>query len=698
MNKRAITQYYRKHRKAIVTATSGLLYGGGWSLGYLTSFEIASAAILVLATTVGGYDIAKTAYHEVTNRTLGIKTLVTLAAIGAIVIGEYWEAAAVVFLFSLGSYLEGRTMRKTRTALQELLEMTPDTATVRRDGDLQEVPARQVEEGEIVIVKPGGKIPVDGTVVDGESAVNQAPVTGESAPVHKADGDEVYAGTVNQEGALEIRTTGAGSDTTLERIIRRVEEAQEAQSPTESLIDRFAKYYTPAVVVLAIGAFAVTGNAILSLTLLVIGCPGALVIGPPVSIVSAIGNAARSGVLMKGSEHLERAGKIDLVAFDKTGTLTKGETRVAASQPRNDEGGGAALAVADVEGFGVTDDEVLSLAATAEKKSEHHLADAIVDAAREGPTAATDGGATVTQVDDTDAGRQSIPDPDDFDVVAGKGVIAHTDSHELVVGNRALLDDRDIDVPSRVTEYVREREERGETVVHVVRRAVGATNGSETAERANGERERPVSGDWDIIGAIAMRDELREAAPGVVASLQDAGIETVMLTGDNERTAAAVAKEAGFIGLRERGGEAATQEVGIDEYRAELLPEDKQSVIEAYQADGHVVAMVGDGINDAPSLATADVGIAMGAAGTDTAIETADMALMADDLERIPYAVKLSKATRWNVLENVGLAVLTVTVLLAGVLTSYVTLAAGMLVHEASVLAVILNGMRLLRY
>ncbi len=654
MNRQTITRYYRNHRKAVVTATSGLLYGGGWSLGYLTSFDAASAAVLVLATIAGGYDIAKTAYHEVANRTLGIKTLVTLAAVGAVVIGEYWEAAAVVFLFSLGSYLEGRTMRKTRTALQELLEMTPDTATVRRDGELREVPASEVEQGEVVVVKPGGKVPVDGDVVDGESSVNQAPVTGESAPVHKADGDEVYAGTVNQEGALEIRTTGAGSDTTLERIIRRVEEAQEAQSPTESLIDRFAKYYTPAVIALAIGAYAVTQNAILSLTLLVIGCPGALVIGPPVSIVSAIGNAARSGVLMKGGEHLERAGKIDLVAFDKTGTLTESET-----------------AVADVEGFGVADDEVLALAATAEKKSEHHLADAIVDAARERPTAATDGGATdggatdggatvdgatVVQADDTDASLRSVPDPDDFDVVAGKGVVARAGGREVVVGNRALLDDRDVDVPDQVAEYVREREGRGETVVHVVR-------------------------DGDVVGAIAMRDKLRESAPGVVATLRDAGIETVMLTGDNERTAAAVADE-----------------VGIDDYRAELLPEDKQSVIEALQDEGHVVAMVGDGINDAPSLATADVGIAMGAAGTDTAIETADMALMADDLERIPYAVTLSKATRRNVFENVGLAVLTVTVLLAGVLTSYVTLAAGMLVHEASVLLVILNGMRLLRH
>jgi Cd2+/Zn2+-exporting ATPase len=641
MDTQSIKQYYRKRRKAIVVAVSGLLYAGGWTLGYLTTLDTASAAALVLAAVVGGYDIAKTAYHEVESRTLGIKTLVTLAAVGAIVIGSYWEAAAVVFLFALGSYLEGRTMRKTRNALEELLEMTPDTATVRRDGEQREVPAREVGEGEVVVVKPGEKIPVDGAVVEGESAVNQAPVTGESAPVHKADGDEVYAGTINQEGSLEVETTGSGTDTTLQRIIRRVEEAQEAQSPTENLIDRFAKYYTPGVLALAVGAYVVTQNAILSLTLLVIGCPGALVIGPPVSIVSAIGNAARSGVLMKGGEHLERAGKIDLVAFDKTGTLTKGET-----------------AVADVAGFDAGAGEVLELAAIAEKKSEHHLGDAILEAAQARPAAVTDGGTEAVRADteSAPADARSVPDPESFGVAAGKGVVARHDGREIVVGNRSLLDERDVEVPGEVGDYVREREERGETVVHVVRDGV-------------------------VVGAIAMRDELREAAPGVVQELQDAGIETVMLTGDNERVAAAVAEA-----------------VGIDDYRAELLPEDKQAVIEEYREDGRVVAMVGDGINDAPSLATADVGIAMGAAGTDTAIETADMALMADDLDRIPYAVELSKATRWNIFENVGLAVLTVTLLLAGVLTSYVTLALGMLVHEASVLAVIGNGMRLLRY
>ena len=659
MSTQSVERYYRTHRQAIVAGTSGVLYGGGWGLGYATGFDTASAVILILAAIVGGYDIAKTAYHEVKSRTLGIKTLVTLAAVGAVAIGAYWEAAAVVFLFSLGSYLEGRTMRKTRNALEELLEMTPDTATVRRDGQLQEVPAREVEDGDIVVVKPGEKIPVDGDVIDGESAVNQAPVTGESAPVYKSPGEEVYAGTINQEGAIEVETTGAGSDTTLQRIIRRVEQAQEAQSPTESIIDRFARYYTPGVIALSIGAYAVTQNAILSLTLLVIGCPGALVIGPPVSIVSAIGNAARSGVLMKGGEHLERAGKIDLVAFDKTGTLTKGETRVS-----------------DIEGFGVESDEALELAAIAEKKSEHHLADAIVEAARHRTGAATDGGTAAVRPDAASVPRAagSIPDPDGFEVIAGKGVVAHHDGSEVVVGNRTLLDERGVEIPTAVAEYVREREERGETAVHVARE-VTASGGNE----ASGEHDRVAS--HEVVGVIAMRDELREAAPAVIADLRDAGIETVMLTGDNERTASAVANE-----------------VGIDDYRAELLPEGKQRVVEDLREEGHVVAMVGDGINDAPSLAAADVGIAMGAAGTDTAIETADMALMADDLQRIPYAVTLSKATRWNVYENVGLAVATVTLLLAGVLTSYVTLALGMLVHEASVLAVIGNGMRLLRY
>jgi len=635
----------RRHRKAAVTATSGLLYAGGWSVGHVSGFETVSAGVLVLAAVVGGYDIAKQGYYEVRSRTLGIKTLVTLAAVGAIAIGEYWEAAAVVFLFSLGSYLEGRTMRKTRSALQELLEMTPDTALVRRDGKVVEVPAREVEEGEVVVVKPGGEIPVDGVVVDGESAVNQAPITGESAPVHKADGDEVYAATVNQEGALDVRTTGAGSDTTLQRIVRRVEEAQEAKSPTESLVDRFATYYTPAVVVLAVGAFAVTRDAMLGLTLLVIGCPGALVIGPPVSVVSAVGNAARNGVLVKGGEHLETAGAIDLVAFDKTGTLTKGETTVA-----------------DVEGFGAEAEEVLRLAAVAEKKSEHHLGGAIVAAARErrehpgksgASDVATDGGTVA--VEPAAGGSRSIPDPDEFDVLAGKGVVARHEGHEIVVGNRALLDDRGIAVPGPVAAHVRERETRGETAVHVAL-------------------------DGEVVGVVALRDEIREAAPGVVAALHEMGVRTVMLTGDNERTARAVAED-----------------VGIDDYRAGLLPEDKQAAVEAFREE-YTVAMVGDGINDAPSLATADVGIAMGAAGTDTAIETADVALMADDLERIPYAIGLSRATRWNVAENVAVAVLTVALLLAGVLGSVVHLAGGMLVHEGSVLLVILNGMRLLRY
>ena len=626
-----LRRWVRSHRKLLVTAVSGALFAVGWVLRYI-GYVLAGDAILLAAAFVGGYGVAKKAYHTLRTGTVGINTLVTLAAVGAIAIGEYWEAAGVVFLFSLGGYLEGRTMRRTRAALQELLEKSPDTAVVRRDGEEVEVPAQEVEEGEVVVVRPGDSVPVDGVVIRGESAVDQSSVTGESAPVRKTEDDEVYAGTVNQEGALDVRATGTGSDTTLQRIIRRVEEAQEAKAPTETLVEKFAKYYTPAVVLLAIGTYAVTRDAMVSLTLLVIGCPGALVIGPPVSIVSAVGNAARNGVLMKGGEHLERSGKIDVVAFDKTGTLTKGET-----------------VVSEVRGFGVTHDKALSHAAVAERRSEHHLADAVLSEYRSRKDKyATDGGVGATE--------RPLSEPETFEVEAGKGVVATYDGKRVLVGNRALLDDEEVGVPGEIAEYAEEREKTGETAVY-------------------------VAVDDEVVGVISLRDEVRDASGEVVAELNASGVRTVMLTGDNERTARAVAEE-----------------VGIDDYRAELLPEQKQDAVEELREEGNVVAMVGDGINDAPSLAAADVGIAMGAAGTDTAIEVADMALMADDLRRIPYAVGLSKATRLNIGENVGIAVATVLVLLAGVFTGYVTMATGMLAHIVSVLVVILNGMRLTWY
>ncbi|ELZ09767.1 heavy metal translocating P-type ATPase [Natrinema thermotolerans DSM 11552] len=639
-------RYVRAHRQPIVVAASGLLLSVGWTVGTLHDVALLSAGLMILAAAVGGYDVAKKAFYTLRSGTVGINTLVTLAAVGAIAIGEYWEAAAVVFLFSLGNYLEARTMAKTRSALEELLELAPDTAIVRRDGETVEVPAREVEPGETVVIKPGAKVPVDGEVTDGESAIDQSPVTGESAPVRKSAGDEVYAGTINQAGALEVVATDTGRDTTLERIIRRVEEAQEAQAPTETIIERFARYYTPAIVVLAVGTYAITGNAVTSLTLLVIGCPGALVIGPPVSIVSAIGSAARAGVLLKGGEHLETAGKIDCVAFDKTGTLTKGEP-----------------AVASVDGFGVADDDVLRAAAIAEKKSEHHLADAILAAARAGDASAretaTDGGVVTDRAGESagpEPDEPAIPDPEAVDVVAGKGVVAQYDGRTIAVGNRALLADRGLEVPSEIAAHAREREAAGETAVYVALES-------------------------EVVGVVSIRDELRPAASDAVATLEAAGVRTVMLTGDNDRTARSVAEA-----------------VGIEDYRAELLPEEKRDAIESLRAEGHVVAMVGDGINDAPSLAAADVGVAMGAAGTDAAIETADMALLADDLERVPEAVGLSKATRRNVSENVAIAVATVGLLLAGVVAGAVHMAAGMLLHIASVLLVILNGMRLLRY
>ncbi len=628
-----LRKYYRKNRKAIITATTGILYLGGWSIGYTTTLENISAIILVIATIVGGYDIAKKSYNTLKNRTIGINTLVTIAAIGAILIGKYWEAAAVVFLFTLGNYLEGRTMRKTRNALQELLEMTPNKATVEHGGEQKEIPAREVEEGETVIIKPGDKIPVDGEIIKGESTVNQAPVTGESKPQHKKQGDEVYAGTINQKGGLKVTATGTGSDTTIQRIIEKVEEAQEAKSPTETLLERFSKYYTPSIILLSIGTFILTKNTLMSLTLLVIGCPGALVIGPPVSIVSSIGNAAKNGVLMKGGKHLEKAGKIDLVAFDKTGTLTKGETKIK-----------------DIKGFSYSQSEVLRFAGIAEKNSEHHLADAVLEKIKEekNKEIKTDGGKIIE--------KTNIPDPNSFDVKAGKGIIATYNGKNILVGNNSLLKENNISPTEDMVSYVGKRENKGETVVY-------------------------ITIDGKVIGVISFEDEIRKKSKDIVQKLKSSGIKTVMLTGDNDSTASSVAKK-----------------VGIDEYRSELLPEEKQNIIKEFREEGYVVAMVGDGINDAPSLATADVGIAMGAAGTDTAIETADMALMADDLKRIPYAINLSKSTRKNIYENIGIALFTVVFLLTGVLTSYIHLALGMLVHEGSVLAVILNGMRLLKY
>lgn len=604
------------NNRTLIVALSAGLFITGWIAGKLGQWPV-NHTLMIAAAVVAGAPIARNAWIMLTSRIVGIEALVTIAATGAILIGEYWEAAAVTFLFAFGAFLEARTLDKTRAAIKHLTDLVPLTAIVKKDGRETEVPAEDVSPGDLVVVKPGGKIPVDGTVVEGYGTVNEAHITGEPMPVDKAAGDQVFSGTVNEVGFLEVRTDKAGHDTTFARILELVEEAQESKAPTERFLTRFSKYYTPAVIVMAVMVYIFARDVAMALTLLVIACPGALVIGPPVSIVSAIGNGARKGVLVKGGEHLEKAGKIDLVAFDKTGTLTYGKP-----------------ALREVIAFGRDKDEVLALAARVERNSEHHLARAIVAAA---------GGAA-----------EPVRD---FAVYPGKGAGAVVDGRRVRVGNRYLMGDYGISIPPEAEEALRAQENKGHTAVLV----------------AEGDR---------VIGVVAVADRVREEAAAVIRRLNRMGIKkVVMLTGDNHRTAASIADE-----------------LGITEFKAGLLPQQKVEEVQRYRARGHVVAMVGDGINDAPALAVADVGMAMGAAGTDAALEVADVILMSDKLPMVPYAVGLSRATLGNIKQNITFAIAVVLMLVAGVLGKMVFLASGMLAHQASVMAVILNGMRLMGY
>jgi len=620
-------------RRRLLTIVSGVLLVSGLAAARLPAVESARAPLLVLAALVAGFDIARRALDGARRRQITIEQLVTIAAVGALAIGEVWEAAAVTFLFIFGAWLEARTLSRTRMELSRLLDLAPITALVMRDGAPVEIDAASVEPGETVLVRPGGKIPVDGEVRSGRSSVDESAITGEPIPVEKNAGDQVYAGTVSHDGMLVLDARGVGADTTLARIIHRVEEAQEAKAPVQQTIERFARWYTPAIIVLAAAATLITGDVALGLTLLVIGCPGALVIATPVAIVAGIGRAARRGILIKGGEHLETVGRVTALALDKTGTLTVGRpalTDVVVLQPALVPAGGVATAPA-------SSDDLLRWAAIAELGSSHPLARPIIEAAR--------------QRFDT-----ALSTPEAGEAVPGHGVWAVSQGHTITVGTPELMTQRGIDVSLEAEQSLAGLRAEGRTAILVAR-------------------------DSDLIGVLGVTDLARPDAADLPAQLKAAGVRRVaMLTGDHARTATAIANA-----------------VGIDEVRAGLLPDDKAAWITAAQADGDVVAMVGDGINDAPALATADVGIAMGAAGSDVALETADVALMTDDLARIAEAFRISRATRRIIRQNLAIALLTVSALLAGVLVRQVDMAGGMLIHEASVLLVVLNGMRLMR-
>lgn len=604
-----------------ITALTFLLLVIGFAAGAFNHADIKNI-LLILATIFAGVPIVMKAYQAIRMKVFSIELLVTIAVIGALFIGEYTESSIVTFLFLFGDYLEARTLEKTRSSLKELVDMAPQEATVLRDGNRVTIPVEDVTAGDIVVIRSGGKVPVDGKIVSGQASLNEAAVTGESVPSSKKEKDLVFSGTIVDHGYIEILAEKVGDETTFAKIIELVEEAQENKSKTEKFLNRFAGFYTPAVIVLSILVYLFSRDLHLAITFLVIACPGALVIGAPVSNVAGIGNGAKKGVLVKGGEVMDKFSKVDTIVFDKTGTLTKGKPEVT-----------------DIKSFShYQENELLKLVAQAEMISEHHLGQTIVQEAK--------------------ARNLSLNhEPKEGKVIKGNGIIARIDGRKIVVGNRKLIKGENILLSKEIESYALERERLGNTAIF-------------------------AAVDGLIAGVFSIADEIRDDAVEALAEMRRNGIKKmVMLTGDNRHTAEIV---AGTLGL--------------DGFHAELLPGDKVRYIHQLKAAGHIVAMAGDGINDAPAIATADIGLAMGEGGTDISMETADVVLMADKLMQLSHAYSLSKATIRNMKQNTFFAVFTVFVLLLGVLNGSVHLASGMFIHEASVLLVILNGMRLIKF
>ncbi|WP_324669308.1 heavy metal translocating P-type ATPase [Geochorda subterranea] len=613
---------------------SALLIVVAWGLRLAGDGADAAAlhtAAMTAAALISGSAVARRALVGLRLRAPGIETLVTVAAAGALAIGEHWEAAAVTFLFDLGGYLEGRTLEKARAAIQALAAAAPQTARIRRAaaGPGQEVevvvPADAVKKGDRMVIRAGERIAADGIVSRGQAEVDEAALTGELLPKAKGPGDPVLAGSVVTLGMLEAVATRTGQESTFARIARMVGEAEAARSPVQTAVERFARYYTPAILALAAATWALSRDTHLALTLLVVACPGALVLAAPVSLMAGIGRAARQGILFKGGQRLEQLARVQAVAFDKTGTLTEGRPEV--------------VRVWAAPGWSPA--TVLQVAASAERASTHPLALAIVEHAKQR-------GLPVGAVD--------VP-PESVRIVPGRGLAAEVEGRRVLVGSRAML------------------EQHGVVIAPAVEREVAF-------EAAKGRSVAMVAIDGQAAGLIALADRLRPSARGLVTRLRQVGVRhTVILTGDTSEAAEAVARE-----------------VGIDEALAGLLPEAKVEHLAALRRRGWVTAMVGDGINDAPALSAADVSIAIGVGGTEVAMEAADLALVTDDLGRLPVAIGLARAIVANVRQNLALAVAVVVALVAGVMVGSVHLASGMMVHELSVLAVILNGMRLLRW
>ncbi|EGQ19271.1 E1-E2 family cation-transporting ATPase [Sporosarcina newyorkensis 2681] len=620
--------FWKKRENQTTVASLFLLI-----LGYIASFYKGEESILAIvlfasAILVGGYSLFKVGLVNLTKLQFDMNTLMTIAVIGAALIGEWGEGAVVVFLFAISEALESYSIDKARNSIRSLMDIAPNTAIIRRGNHEFEIDVEDIQIDDIMIIKPGQKIAMDGEVVKGSSSINQAAITGESVPVHKVSGDEVFAGTINEEGSLEVRVTKRVEDTTIAKIIHLVEEAQAEKAPSQQFVDRFAKYYTPAIMIISLLIIVIPPLFLggvwsewvyRGLVVLVVGCPCALVISTPVAIVTAIGNAARNGVLIKGGIHLEETGRLKVVAFDKTGTLTQGTPEVTDIVSLTD----------------MSTDEILRISASVEKFSQHPLASAII----------------------RDAERQNLElvPVDDFQSITGKGAKATINNEDVHIGSPNMFREL-LTLPDEYEHQIETLQKEGKTVM-----LVGFEN--------------------EVKGLIAVADQVRESSMTIIKKLYQLGIQkTIMLTGDNRATANAIGNQ-----------------IGLSEVKAELMPQDKLDTIKSLREQFGKVAMIGDGVNDAPALASATVGIAMGGAGTDTALETADIALMADDLEKLPYTIGLSRKTLNIILQNVSFALGIKLLALLLVIPGWLTLWMAIFADMGATVIVVLNSLRLMR-
>jgi Cd2+/Zn2+-exporting ATPase len=605
-----------------VLALSGLAIALGLVLNYLNLYPPLDKALLVAAMIATGWPLAENGVKNLLQGKIGINLLVTIAAIGATVIGQFEEGALVVFLFSVSLKLEIIATDRARNAIEALMDLRPEIAVLKRHGEEVEVPVEEVLPGEVFIVRPGDRIPLDGKVLEGSTSVDQSTITGESIPVSKIYADEVYAGTINLDGVVEVETLRASEETMLSNILRMVHEAEDRRSPTETMVNRFARYYTPAIIILAIllaaGPPLLLGYSWIpsiyrSLVLLVIGCPCALTIATPVTMVSAITSASRNGVLVKGSSYIEEIDKAKVFTFDKTGTLTLGK-----------------LLVTDVNPVEVSEDELIKIAAALEENSKHPIAEAIINYAKEKEI--------------------EVPKVSEFHSETGQGIEAVIDGTMYLIGNAKLLEGRGI----QFSEEIRSKFQR------------------------EGKTSIMVASENRVLGYISLMDTYREEAKEAINQLRKRGMKVEMLTGDNLETAKAIAEKLGFNG-----------------FHAELLPDDKVRTIEELKKHGTVV-MVGDGVNDAPALASAHVGVAMGGLGSDIALETADIVLLEDNLSRINYLLNLADTTVSRMKENIAVALLVkLGIVILGALGLITLWMAVILGDVGLTLLVILNSIRI---